>query len=124
MVELTKAELAVLQVLWKQAPLSVREVHDQLDNGWAYNTTKTVMDRMSRKSLLERTRSHGVLIYQPGLTRVQGMASWVRFIAQQVLELDDRKVVNMFADSDLYSEQELRELQQLLNKAEKPEPPD
>ncbi|WP_116366553.1 BlaI/MecI/CopY family transcriptional regulator [Parahaliea mediterranea] len=124
MVELTKAELAVLQVLWKQAPLTVREVHDQLDNGWAYNTTKTVMDRMARKSLLERSRLHGVLIYTPGLSRAQGMVSWVRFIAQQVLEMDDRKVVNMFADSDLYTEQELRELQQLLDKAEKPEPPD
>lgn len=115
MLELTKSELSVLQVLWKDTPLSVREVHDRMSNGWAYNTTKTVMDRMTQKGLLERTQVHGVFVYHTQVTRAQGLASWVRFFADRVLELDDRAVVNLFADSELYSEEELQELQHLLD---------
>lgn len=118
MIDLTKSELAVLQMLWKQQPLSVRELHDLLASDWAYNTTKTVMDRMVRKGLLEREQSHGVYVYRASITRTQGLAGWVSFFAKRVLELDNQKVVNMFADSDLYSESELNELQRLLSEAD------
>lgn len=119
--ELTKAELSILQVLWKKQPLSIREVHDALANDWAYNTTKTVMDRMVKKTLLERELLHGVYIYQAKITRAQGLVSWVRFFAERVLELDDKAVVNLFADSELYSEKELKELRQLLKSERKDE---
>ena len=54
--ELTRAEYDILRVLWKAGKLTVREVHDQITGttGWAYTTTKTMMDRMVKKDLLKR----------------------------------------------------------------------
>ena len=58
----TRAEYEILKVLWKFKEASIREVHDQLhDNrNWAYSTTKTTMDRMTKKGLLEKGHYHGV----------------------------------------------------------------
>lgn len=113
--ELTKSEFAVLKVLWKQQPRSVREVHDELVTGWAYTTTKTVMDRMVGKGLLVRDTLHGVIIYRAQIGRVEGLVQWVRFLAESVLETDQEEVVNMFVKRKLFSKDEMSELRRLLD---------
>lgn len=114
--ELTKTEYQVLRVLWKQQPLSVREVHDRLSNNWAYTTTKTLMDRMAAKGLLTRESYHGVLVYQPTLSRPEGLVKLVRFFAEKVLEVEHDEVVSMFTDSRTYSSEEVEQLRKLLKK--------
>lgn len=112
--ELSKAEFSLLHVLWKKQPLSVREIHDQLDNDWAYTTTKTVLDRLVGKEMLIREALHGVNIYRPAIGRAAGMVHWVRFIADKVFELEPLEVVNLFAKRKTYSEAEIAELRDLL----------
>lgn len=116
--DVSKAELTVLKVLWKQQPLSVREVHDHLNSNWAYTTTKTVMDRMAAKGLLERSTSHGVNIYTPLVSRAEGMVQWVRFFADQVLDMGYDEVLNLFDRKQEYSNEELEELAELLKDSE------
>lgn len=115
--ELSKAEYEVIHVLWKHGQLSVREVHDRLSetNLWAYSTTKTVMDRMSKKKLLSRKNFHGIFVYSPLVSRPAGMAKLVKFFADHVLELDYASVVSMFAQNKSMSTEELDELNALLD---------
>lgn len=115
--ELSKAEYEVIHVLWKHGQLSVREVHDRLSetNLWAYSTTKTVMDRMSKKKLLSRKNFHGIFVYSPLISRPAGMAKLVKFFADHVLELDYASVVSMFAQNKSMSTEELDELNALLD---------
>ena len=117
----TRAEYEILKVLWKFKEASIREVHDQLhDNrNWAYSTTKTTMDRMTKKGLLEKGHYHGVYIYKPLISKPAGLAKMVKFFADHVLELNYGSVVNMFAESDSITPEELKELASLLN-ADKP----
>lgn len=112
--ELSKAEYNVLHQLWRQSPMSVRELHDALDNQWAYTTTKTVMDRMVAKELLAREQVHGVNVYRPLIRRSQGVMQWIKFLADKVLELDRSEVLNMFAKKDLYTKEEMAEMRKLL----------
>jgi len=116
--DLSKSEYAVLQVLWKCEEQSVRELHDQLDNDWAYSTTKTVMDRMVKKDLLSRRNLHGAFIYQAQVSRISGMAKIVRFFADKVLNLDYGTVVSMFAQSKSYTQEELEQLKDILEQQE------
>ncbi|MDZ7725216.1 MAG: BlaI/MecI/CopY family transcriptional regulator [candidate division KSB1 bacterium] len=118
--ELTKAEYDILSVLWKKRRASVREVHDQLQSmhAWAYTTTKTVMDRMTKKELLCREAFHGVYVYKPMISRPAGLARFVQFFAQNLLEIDASQVVSMFAEHQTLSEQEIKELEQLLQEDE------
>ena len=57
----TDAEIAILAVLWRQGPSTVREVHEALGKGSGYTTTLKLMQLMFEKGLVvrnERYRSH------------------------------------------------------------------
>lgn len=114
--ELTKPEYDILRVLWKAGEQSVREVHDALQSayGWAYTTTKTMMDRMVTKGLLERESFHGVYVYKPLITRPAGLARFIQFFADRVLEVEPSAVVAMFAKSKAITPEEIQELEHLL----------
>ena len=114
--ELSKAEYDILRVLWKAGEQSVREVHDQLQTtyGWAYTTTKTMMDRMVTKSLLRRESFHGVYVYYALISRPAGLARFIQFFADRVLEVEPSAVVAMFAKSQAITPDEIRELETLL----------
>jgi predicted transcriptional regulator len=119
--DLTRSEYEVLRVLWKGKVLSVREVHDKLTAGWAYSTTKTVMDRMVKKVLLSRENFHGVYIYKPLISRPAGLVKMLKFFADSVLEMDYDMVVSMFARSQHLSKDELEELNELIELSSKEE---
>jgi BlaI family penicillinase repressor len=116
--ELSKAEYDILRILWKDGRLTVREVHDQVYDihKWAYTTTKTMMDRMIKKGLLEREKYHGIYLYKPLISRPAGLARMVRFFADRVLETDVGSVVSIFAKSNTLSAEEIEELERLLKK--------
>ena len=86
-------------------------------SGWAYSTTRTVLDRMVKKGLLERGSFHGVYLYQPRISRPLGLARLVRDFAERVLELDSAAVLPLFARSEALSEEEVAELSRLLEAA-------
>jgi len=116
--EISQSEFHILQTLWKTGEQSVREVHDALSakTGWAYTTTKTIMDRMSKKRLLQRESFHGVFIYKPLISKSQGLVKWVHFFADRILETDYSSVVSMFGKTGSLSDDEIDELRALLEK--------
>jgi predicted transcriptional regulator len=57
----TVAELAILQVLWRRGPSTVRQVHQALGAGTGYTTVLKTMQIMAAKRLVARdesSRSH------------------------------------------------------------------
>jgi predicted transcriptional regulator len=63
----TKAELAILRVLWKQGPLSVREVQTILNQArpMGYTTVLKTMQIMADKGLVDRDDTVRPQIYRP-----------------------------------------------------------
>ena len=117
--QLTPAELEVMKTLWNAGRLSAREVHELLGDhmNWAYSTTRTTIERMVRKGLVEKKAFHGLHIYQASVSRATGLARMVRDFAQQVLETSHIPVVSLFADSGALTDAEVEELQKLLDEA-------
>ncbi len=65
--EPTKAELAVLQVLWRQGALTVRMVHDALNEGkesTQYTSTLKLMQVMTEKGMLVRDETNMKHVYR------------------------------------------------------------
>ncbi len=116
LIDLSRAEYDILRILWKGKKLTVREVHDQLQEayGWAYTTTKTMMDRMIAKELLNRESFHGIYLYKPLISRPAGLARMVQFFADRVLEMDVGSVVSLFARTNAITPDEIEELNKLL----------
>lgn len=114
--ELSRSEFDILRVLWSSGSLTVREVHDLLKSktGWAYSTTKTMMDRMAKKGLLKREEFHRIFIYTPLISKVQGLVKWLHFISDSVFETDPVRLVALFRDNETLSEKEIEDLKHLL----------
>ena len=120
--QLTSAELDVMKVLWQAGKLSAREAHERLAGrqGWAYSTTRTMLERMAAKGLLRKRAFHGLHLYAPRVSRVEALARRVRDFAREVLETRHVPVVSLFAESEALTADELRELEALLADEEEP----
>jgi BlaI family transcriptional regulator, penicillinase repressor len=119
---LAPAELDVMKALWQAEPQSAREIHDRVRRatGWAYSTTRTVVERMVEKGLVAKTDSHGLHLYAPSISRATGLARLVRDFAEQVLELKRAPVAALFAESEALTPEELADLRALLESDEPP----
>src|SRR2546423_8165303 len=67
----TDAEVAILAILWKSGPCTVRQVHEQLERGRApsrknigYTTVLKLMQIMAEKRLVERDESQRTHVYR------------------------------------------------------------
>ena len=116
--DLSRSEYDILRVLWRAGKATVREVHDDLEktSGWAYTTTKTMMDRMVTKTLLKREPFHGIYLYTPQISKPQGLAKMVQFFADRVVELEVESVVSLFTQGDAITEKEIEELELILER--------
>ena len=68
--EPTRAQLEILQVLWKHGPSTVRFVNDQLNQqkeSVTYTSTLKLMQIMHEKGMLKRDESSMTHIYSTGL---------------------------------------------------------
>ena len=109
-------ELTLLKALWRQQPLSAREIHDQVaqELGWSYSSTRKTLERMLEKGTVSQQVRHGVQVYAAVLEKVDTLAAFARDFGKRVMEIDTPLPVMMFTGSKLVDEQELARLDQLL----------
>lgn len=109
-------ELTLLKALWRQQPLSAREIHDQvaLELGWSYSSTRKTLERMLEKGTVSQQVRHGVQVYEAVLEKVDTLAAFARDFGKRVMEIDTPLPVMMFTGSKLVDAQELARLDQLL----------
>ncbi|WP_200919802.1 BlaI/MecI/CopY family transcriptional regulator [Duganella sp. Leaf126] len=111
------SELTLLKTLWKQQPLSAREVHDAAADelAWSFSSTRKTLDRMLDKQFIALEVVHGVNVYRPRLDKVETLAAFARDFGRRVMELEAPLPMAMFTGSKLVDQQELTRLEQMLN---------
>lgn len=110
------SELSVLKALWRQQPLSAREIHEQVADelGWSFSSTRKTLERMLEKGAVSQEIRHGVQVYQAVLQKLDTLAAFAHDFGKRVMELGTPLPVNMFTGSKLVDEDELAKLEQLL----------
>jgi predicted transcriptional regulator len=110
------SELILLKALWRQQPLSAREIHERVEDelGWSFSSTRTTLQRMVEKGMISLHVSHGVQVYEAVLEKVDTLAAFAHDFGKRVMEIDTPLPVTMFTGSKLVDEQELAKLEQLL----------
>jgi len=111
------SELSLLKALWRQQPLSAREIHDAVvdELGWSYSSTRKTLERMFDKGMVRQELRHGVQVYEAVCGKVDTLAAFARDFGRRVMEIDTPLPVNMFTGSKLVDDNELARLEQLLN---------
>lgn len=110
-------ELCVLKALWRQAPLSAREIHEAVEDelAWSFSSTRKTVERMMEKQMVTQHVRHGVQVYEALLDKVETLAAYARDFGTRIMELDSPLPVNMFAGSKLVDASELAQLEQMLS---------
>jgi predicted transcriptional regulator len=110
-------ELCLLKALWKDAPLSARDLHAHVEDelAWSYSSTRKTLERMLDKGMVAQSSEGGIQVYRPLLDKVDTLAAFARDFSHRVMEMDAPLAAAMFSGSKLVDDQELARLDTLLN---------
>jgi predicted transcriptional regulator len=116
----TVAELAILRVLWRRGPSTVREVHAELsrDRPTGYTTALKLLQIMFEKGLVNRDESRRAHIYHPRQSEEQAQRTLVTDLLDRVFGGSAQQLVMQALTTRKASPQELAEIRQLLDDLE------
>jgi len=112
-------ERAVMEVVWRGAPVNVRDVQQQLPRPAAYTTVMTTLDRLFKKGFVARVRRGRAFLYSAAYTRDQVEAAVAAGLLTGFLEENDRARPVLSHLVDVVAQQDaalLDELEQLVRR--------
>ena len=121
--DVTEAELAILQALWKRPEASIRQLTDALHPGGdasEYATVKKQLERMEAKGLVERDRSLFVHLFSAAVDRQELVGRRLRQLADKLCEGSFAPIVSFLGKAKPLSAEERRALRELIDA---PQPP-
>src|SRR5215207_3282556 len=116
----TDAELAILRVLWRRGPSTVKEVHDELARRFpaAYTTTLKQLQIMAEKGLVSRDESQRAHLYTARLPEEQTQSQLVGDLLDRAFAGSASRLVMRALASRPASAGELAEIRELLDQLE------
>ncbi|MGA9851460.1 MAG: BlaI/MecI/CopY family transcriptional regulator [Gammaproteobacteria bacterium] len=118
----TDAELEILNVLWKQGPSTVREVHEMVvqHNRVGYTTVLKLLQIMYPKGLVERDDSARAHIYRAASSREHTQRQLLVKLTQRAFEGSVTELVlQALGSGRRSSSEELVRIRELIDELEK-----
>jgi predicted transcriptional regulator len=114
----TELELAILKILWRHGPCSVRQVRNELAQvrDLAYTSVMTVLGIMVRKKYLRRTRAGTGYLYHAVLTEESAESNMLRDIVQRVFDGSAIAVMQRLIETSDLDRDELDQIKQLIQR--------
>ena len=118
----TDAELLVLRVLWRRGPSTVRQVHEELEDGRpvGYTTTLKMMQIMADKGLVERDKSDRSHVYRAKATEERTQRQLIRDLVNRAFGGSARKLFVQALAETKTTPHEMAEIRRLLDSEEGP----
>jgi predicted transcriptional regulator len=116
--DVTDAELAVLQVLWDQGPVTRRQITDVLYPGGGpahYTTVQKLLERLETKRFVTKQRGGSVLTFRAALGREELISRRLRDVAEKLCGGSLTPLLLNLVRAESLSDRELQELQALVN---------
>ena len=117
----TDSELEIMQVLWSDGPLTVREVNEVLNETRrvGYTTTLKMMQIMTDKGLLSRNTSQRSHIYAPAVKPEEIRSGILDHIVRTAFQGSTSKLVLHALGNRGTTREEMEEIRELIEKLEK-----
>ena len=119
-IHLTNSEWYVLDCLWERSPQTVMELVAALGErlGWAKSTTITTLRRMEDKGLVLCQTQGRTKHYAPAVQRDRAVRGETRSFLNKVYQGSVGLMVSALAQDKALSKVEIKELYEILRKAE------
>lgn len=118
---ISDAEHAVMEVLWKRAPLTATEVADQVvqEKDWSLQTVKTLLSRLAAKAVVGTERDGRRFLYSPLVERDDYLTGVSRNFVDRLFGGKVTPLVAHLAEADELSAEDIREIEELLRELKK-----
>ncbi len=116
MIEISNAELSVMQVLWQRQPLSANDVVTALGNekDWHEKTVKTLLNRLVSKGALGFEKEGRAYLYYPLIDQQQYQLEQGRSFVERIFSGRIAPLVAGFASQNKLSADDVAQLKQLI----------
>ena len=118
MQELTKAELEIMQIIWKlEGEFIVRDVHDMMpEPKLAYNTVSTMVRILDTKGFLTHKTYGHTNVYRAALTKDEYTGHFMQGVLNSFFDGSISRLVTFFSKNRNLSVQEADEILKMLDK--------
>jgi BlaI family transcriptional regulator, penicillinase repressor len=118
---ISDAEHAVMEVLWKRAPLTATEVADRVadEKDWSLQTVKTLLSRLAAKAVVGTERDGRRFLYSPLVERDAYLTGVSRNFVDRLFGGKVMPLVAHLAEADELSAEDIREIEALLRELKK-----
>ncbi len=112
---ISDAELAILEILWEQAPLTATDVAARLpaDRDWTLPTVKTLLSRLLAKAAVHRADGRRFL-YSPLVDRDDYVAGESKRLVDRLFGGKFMPLVAHLAEQEKLSDADIAEIEKLL----------
>lgn len=114
---ISQAEWDVMEVLWREHPLTSSEIVRCLEKsrGWAPNTVRTLLKRLSEKNHLQIERRSGKFLYSPKTSRDDSVRRESQTFLGRVFGGASASLLLHFARTSELTAEEADELRRILD---------
>ena len=116
--QISEAEWAVMDVLWKRSPISANDIVEALKGKkkWNHRTIRTLLSRLVKKNILTFTEQGKSYLYRPRLSRDACVQSESSSFLNRVFNGNATSMLLHLVESTHLKESDIEELRLLLNK--------
>ena len=120
MIELSKAEFAVMEALWQGHPAKASEVVARLsdDTQWHEKTIKTLLGRLVKKQAVSFEKQGRLYSYTPTIGREEYTLKQSKSLIQRFFSGRIAPLVSGFAKTEQPSQQDINELKAVIKEWE------
>jgi BlaI family transcriptional regulator, penicillinase repressor len=117
----TNTELAILGVLWKHGPATVRQIHNimRVHKNIGYSTTLKMVQIMTDKGLVLKDESVRPQVFTPARAEAQTQLQLIDELIQRAFGGSASKLVLRSASAKLITPEELAQIKMLIEGAKK-----
>lgn len=127
----TNGELEILRLLWQESPATVRQINDRINANRpkgqkevGYTTSLKLMQIMTDKGLVSRTREGKTHLYLPNISEAESQQALVDRLLETAFQGSAMKLVMKALGSSQSSPQELDEIRRYLDQLSDEKPSD
>jgi predicted transcriptional regulator len=116
---LTKLELELMQVIWRQGSSTVSAVQAELSRPLAYTTVQTMLNILERKGKLRRELQGRAYVYSARVTEARALGQGVRDLIDRMFGGSSEELVMSLLKSGQIDAKRLAELTQRFDEEER-----
>lgn len=119
--QISESEFEVMRIVWDHAPVSTNEITNQLvqSTEWSPKTIQTLIRRLVTKEALTYKKQGRMFVYTAAVEEDEYLKAKSSSFVEHYFNGDITALVSSFLENDTLSEDDIKSIREILDKAEK-----